>query len=453
MAGILLGCYAAAIAVIPGLQAKSLLCAPLIVIPFGWWVLNDSRRWLIAFFLAAWLLPPLPIALGNSGPHVAVLFAAAGLWLAVIRLPEWRFEATLLAVALSALFAALTLSLSQAAINSGLSLAAASMARVLLFGISVFVFFFVSSGPVIEPRPIIRTLFWTAVVSALFACVDFYFQFPAPAGYGPQFIWLDSGVFRRAQGLFYEASTLGNFCAFFLVMIGVALVRNRELSIFPLWALLSGAIVFSAALIFSYSRASLINVLVAAFMLAWLERKRLRFSRVAIALLIGVVVGASVLISIFPEFTSAYLLRISSSAQFFLESPNGVLSGRIQSWTLLKDVLLSHPWYALLGVGYKTLPYSDFLGSTTVADNTYLSMLIETGIGGLVALFALHVAVFRTAYRAAMAVDGTRSFLGAWILCFWSGQIVQMLSGDLLTYWRVLPAYFCILGMAARAGR
>jgi len=35
-------------------------------------------------------------------------------------------------------------------------------------------------------------------------------------------------VFRRAQGIFYEASTLGNFCAFFLVMIMVCLFRRRE---------------------------------------------------------------------------------------------------------------------------------------------------------------------------------------------------------------------------------
>ena len=68
----------------------------------------------------------------------------------------------------------------------------------------------------------------SAVASALFACVDFYYQFPAPAGYGPQFVWLDSGVYRRAQGLFYEASTLGNFCAFFLVMIAVAFTRPRR---------------------------------------------------------------------------------------------------------------------------------------------------------------------------------------------------------------------------------
>ena len=61
----------------------------------------------------------------------------------------------------------------------------------------------------------VRLLFLASTVVALFACFDFYFQLPAPAGYGPQFVWLDTGVYRRAQGLFYEASTLGNFCTFF----------------------------------------------------------------------------------------------------------------------------------------------------------------------------------------------------------------------------------------------
>ncbi len=33
---------------------------------------------------------------------------------------------------------------------------------------------------------------------------------------------------------------------------------------------------------------------------------------------------------------------------------------------------------------------------------------------------------------------------------FWTGQMVQMLSGDLLTYWRVLPVYFWVLALAVR---
>jgi hypothetical protein len=36
------------------------------------------------------------------------------------------------------------------------------------------------------------------------------------------------------------------------------------------------------------------------------------------------------------------------------------------------------------------------------------------------------------------------------MLCFWCGEIVQMASGDLLTYWRVLPVYFFVLALAVR---
>ena len=37
------------------------------------------------------------------------------------------------------------------------------------------------------------------------------------------------------------------------------------------------------------------------------------------------------------------------------------------------------------------------------------------------------------------------------MFCFWLGQSVQMLSADLLTYWRVLPVYFLVLAWAVRA--
>ena len=113
---------------------------------------------------------------------------------------------------------------------SGLNVAAGSLARVLLFGIPVYVFFYSAYGPGSRATDefgdgVDLGLYWFGVLSPLFACVDFYYQFPAPAGYGPQFIWLDSGIYRRAQGFFYEASTLGNVCAFFLIMIAVTLLR------------------------------------------------------------------------------------------------------------------------------------------------------------------------------------------------------------------------------------
>jgi O-antigen ligase len=103
-------------------------------------------------------------------------------------------------------------------------------------------------------------------------------------------------------------------------------------------------------------------------------------------------------------------------------------------------------------VGYKTLPYSDFIGTTAIGDNTYLTLLVETGIVGLAAVIALNFVVLLYAYRAARLASPLRSFCGTWMFCFWAGQVVQMFSADLLTYWRVLPVYLFVLALAVREG-
>jgi len=43
------------------------------------------------------------------------------------------------------------------------------------------------------------------------------------------------------------------------------------------------------------------------------------------------------------------------------------------------------------------------------------------------------------------------SIHGKWLFCFWLGESLQMLSGDILTYWRVLPLYFWVLAQAVAA--
>src|SRR6202035_5513079 len=91
-----------------------------------------------------------------------------------------------------------------------------------------------------------------------------------------------------------------------------------------------------------------------------------------------------------------------------------------------------------------------FIGVTAVGDNTYLTLLVETGIVGLAAVIALNCAVLVYAFRAAGSASPLRSFCGTWMACFWAGQVVQMFSADLLTYWRVLPVYFFVLALAVR---
>jgi hypothetical protein len=432
--GFALGVWAAAIAFRP------MLAAPIAAVLLVWWTLGTSTRWLALFLGAALLLPPLPIPAGDSGPHPSVVFAGFGVLAGALWISKWRVPANSLNLAFVALFAMLLVSVGPAAMYSGEIAAAGSLIRVLLFGISVYVYFYTAWGPAREIDGLlsVRLLYAAAVLAALFACVDFYFQLPAPAGYGPQFVWLDSGVYRRAQGLFYEASTLGNFCVFFLVMIAAAFSRPREESPVSRKWLALGAAVLLAALMLSYSRASLLNLGVALAVLVWRNRRRVPLSRVAML----AAAGALATWLVFPAFVEMYWLRLSSTAEFFFTATEGVLSGRVASWRTLVDWALAHPWHALTGIGYKTLPYTDYLGAPVVGDNQYLSLLVETGVAGLGALIWLNVAIVRAAARA------RESLFGTWILCFWAGQMVQMASGDLLTYWRMLPVYFFVLALA-----
>lgn len=451
---IALGVWSAMVALMPSTTGKLLLVIPLVLAALFYWIILRPSRWLVAFFFCLLLLPPLPLPLGNSGVHVAPLFALLGGLAGLVWIREWRSWSHPLTLALVILCGVLLESLAFAAIFSGWEIALGSLARVILFAISIFVFLYSyagSRGDAWSPFRITRFLFGLAVAGALFACVDFYFQFPAPAGYGDQFVYLEEGVFRRAQGLFYEASTLGNFCAFFLVMIMVCLFRRREETPLSRAALQAGGLMLAAALLFSYSRASVLNVVVAAAVLACLHAGRVRRS---VIVLLAALAAAGVAIQLAaPKLSANYWGRLLGSFSYFDQSPDQVLSGRLGHWQVLYDFLAREPWYAAFGIGYKTLPYSNFIGSKVIADNTYLGLLVETGVVGLAAFIGLNAVILRTGWNARRSPRPEAQFFGEWIFCFWCGEVVQMLSGDLITYWRVLPVYFWVLGTAARLTR
>ncbi len=442
-----LGAAAALTAFLPP-PAAAIALGAAIVIPLTWWMLGASGRWLTCFFFAVLLLPPLPIGLGDTGPHPAVLLAAIGVLSGVVRLDQWRFHWRATDFAILALTLAMLTSAGFAAVYSGPAIAAASTARTLLFCIGVYVYFAAAHGPenTQDAAGTTRTLFLIAGVAAVFGCVDFLYQFPTPAGFEPQFIYLNSGVYRRAQGLFYESSTLGNFCSFFLVFAAVSLgaPRSRHL---PTIVLGGGAVVFASAMLLSFSRASVIACLISLTTLAILERRRWS-SRSSILWTVSLA-GVAVLLFavVVPEAARGYWVRFLEAFSSIQDAPDRALSGRFESWSTVFGFIADHPVQILFGIGYKTLPYTEYLGHPIIADNMYLSLLVETGVFGLLALLALNVAILRTAWRAMRG----GSLHGKWLFCFWVGESLQMLSGDILTYWRVLPLYFWVLAQACRS--
>jgi len=454
VAAAFLGGYGAFIALAPSLEWRLALSIPPLALAALWWIIQTPARWLTLFFFSAILLPPVDLPFGNSGPHPAIAIAALGVFVGLLRVKEWRAQWDGLSFSLLLFFGVLLSTVPFAVLYSGTEVAMGSLARVTLFGVSLYVYFFTAHGPLRLSHPqvwtMLRWLLWAAGASAAFGCLDFYYQFPAPAGFGPQFIWLDSGVYRRAQGFFYEASTLGNFCSFFLVMILAALFRRREMRPGTATQLLICGTLLSTALVLSYSRGSLINLAVALLALLFLNRRKLNIRALVRGSAALAVTGCAALYLLFPAFAQSYWTRLSASLQYFSVSPNGVLSGRVQSWEHLLQFFLDKPWITLFGIGYKTLPYSDYLGSNVVADNMYFSLLFETGIIGLATFAFLNVRILRTSLAAALSSSSEASFLGTWFFCFWIGELVQMLSGDLLTYWRVIPVYFFVLALARR---
>lgn len=452
VAALLIGLWASAVVLSPAPAGSLALLAPAPLLAFGAWIGWSRSNWVKGFLAAALLLPPLPVAIGNAGPHPALLFAAAGVWAGLVWLRDWRIRsATPLAQSMVLLLVVMVASAIPALLVSGPQVAMGSLARTGLFAIAVYLFLFETQGPgrgvYGQGSRAIRWILGAAFLASLFACLDFYYQLPAPAGYGPQFVWLDTGVLRRAQGLFYEASTLGNFCAFTLILTAVVATRAKSTGV-PRLVLAAVGAVAAVALVFSYSRASILCVIVGVATLAVLEGWHLRVRIKWLVLLPAAGIAlALVVYRLFPAFAQLYWLRLTASAEFFFAEPNRILSGRIDSWIAAVKLVADHPWYLLSGVGYKTLPYTDLAsGAPLVTDNMYLSMLVETGIVGLGAFLWMNAEILRQSYRAAR----TRDVFGTCIFCFWTGELVQMLSGDLLTYWRVVALYFWVLAIAVR---
>jgi hypothetical protein len=364
---------------------------------------------------------------------------------------RWNFAQSKVIAPLILLTVMLAASVPMALLYSGTEVAIGSAVRVALFAITPLVLAYVLWGPgrvlaTCEFGPA-KLLFAGGVLSAAFACVDFFYQLPTPAGYSPQFIWLTDRVLRRAQGSFYDAGALGNMCAFFLVMVAVAMFRTTAGGI-NRWLAAAGGIPLLIAMVFSYSRASVLCLVISVMVLLWLLRREVKWLRTGFTLLGAGVVAAILVSSLVPGLAERWLQHARQAFDLAFSASNTALSGRVASWQTIVTFATEHPFRALSGVGYKSLPYSDVLGQPVIADNTYLSTCIETGIGGLAALCAVHAAILGATYRAARSSNPTVAFYGVWTFSFWVGEAVQMAAADLLTYWRLLPVFFFVIGLA-----
>src|SRR4051812_7783286 len=132
IAGTSFGLWAAAIALAPTLTIKTVLAAPAVLLPIAWWTVQRPGRWIALFLGTALLLPPLPIAIGDSGPHICLAFAALGLVAGALWGGEWRLSGV--APSLVALFGVLLARVGSAAGGSGARAGLGRLGRGGVFG-------------------------------------------------------------------------------------------------------------------------------------------------------------------------------------------------------------------------------------------------------------------------------------------------------------------------------
>ncbi len=134
---------------------------------------SGPTGWLHVFFICSLLMPPLPFPIGNSGIHVSPLVALFGLLASSSRITEWRSSWRGSLPFLFVLFlAVLAGSVVFAEVCSGWKVASESLARVLLFGIGVYVFLYQFIGPGANESDSLtfaRFLFWIGLLGAVFA--------------------------------------------------------------------------------------------------------------------------------------------------------------------------------------------------------------------------------------------------------------------------------------------
>lgn len=433
------------------LRPKLLLAAllGLVLILFGIASLYHPMAFVLVFLISFITLPPFYLSPSSQTPFfVPWLLLPVGLAIVVARFADFNFRADALAVGLGMFLAGTGLSLPFAYWLSGPEVATQSLFRWLMLAQTALVYLLVRGGGSWREskaeRWFVPALVVAAGISAAYGVLDFFWPIPIPHPSAEQHIWLGTEVLRRAQGVFYEASNFGNFCAFFLVVVSAAFVARRERALrIPRASLFPLILVLSFAVFLSFSRSvwgsSVVALLVFAMVVGRVRTRRLLVFFLALGIALGV------LWALAPELWD-YMLRarLGNLAQIF-EDPNLASSGRLQTWARGLEILRDNPQFVLFGVGYKTLPYTRLFGDEIITDNGYLNLLLETGLIGLVGFVAFSVAVFKTFLRVARSAEPATAFWGALIFSFWCGEWVLMMAADSYTYWRNMAVFVALM--------
>ncbi|HEX5482533.1 MAG TPA: O-antigen ligase family protein, partial [Terriglobia bacterium] len=346
----------------------------------AWASLEEPLVYITVFLAGLIVLPPVYLpSLGAIPIYPTALLLPIGAAIVVFRWPDFRLGPDRIFVAFGCFLLFTGASLPFVWIFSGSEDGFGSLLRWLMLAQAALIYPIVRGGMRTEEtrleRRLIPVLFAAAAVTAIYGVIDFIWPVPIPHPAADQFIWLGSGMIRRAQGVFFESSSFANMCGFFLVAAAAAFLAGREraIRISKAWLLFFAAVLAPAVLV-SFSRSAWGCILTAVVVFG-VFFGRVRTGRVALLLFI-LCLPLLFLPLYSPELWNYFLVtRVGDFSRIFSD-PNFVSSGRIDVWRRIAGILQEHPIDFIFGIGYKSLPRTRLFHQPIVADNGFLSLLL-----------------------------------------------------------------------------
>ena len=257
-----------------------------------------------------------------------------------------------------------------------------------------------------------------------------------------QKLWLDDGFQLRAGGLIGNSGAFGHLTATWCVVAVSALCTLASTKYrFVLAALvlaMTGYTIVAAS-----SRATILHLFAGLSVFAAIYPTALHW-RKQFATLAAIALAGSVMLVCISQSIGGVGDRssdiVNTNLQRFVpgwggSSVNDFTSNRAENWPEYV-AMMSDSW--LLGTGYKT----GVRMHEESPDNSYLSVMLETGVVGFTCMSLFVISVF---YRLIGLYFGGDQFAIVLIpMCV--GQLTHCLTSDVYTFWITMPVVYMFLG-------
>lgn len=258
-----------------------------------------------------------------------------------------------------------------------------------------------------------------------------------------QKLWMDGGYQLRAGGLIGNSGAFGHLTATWCVTSVGALCLVRRAKH---WLTLSSAVVLISlyTIYIASSRATALHLITGLGTVGMMLPSHVAMRR---HLLCGAIVAALVLalpiaLSQFRDQPAGNSCNaVMTNLERFVPGLNGgdmneFTSNRAGNWPEY-IAMMSDSW--LLGSGYKT----GVRMHEESPDNSYLSVMLETGLAGFLCMSLFVMSVF---YRLIGLHQAGDRYAGL-LLPVCVGQLTHCLTSDIYTFWITMPVVYLLLGL------